>query len=78
MAFKGNNILGDKKYKKRYKKIKNIDSGLEKIITNLDRQFLHAKTIGFMHPKTGKEMEFGSNLPEDLELILKNLRNACK
>ena len=78
MAFKGNNILGDKKYKKRYKKIKNIDSGLEKIITNLDRQFLHAKTIGFIHPKTGEEMEFGSNLPEDLELVLKNLRNACK
>ena len=78
MAFKGNNILGDKKYKKRYKKIKNIDSGQEKIITNLDRQFLHAKTIGFIHPKTGEEMEFRSNLPEDLELILKNLRNACK
>ena len=78
MAFKGNNILGDKKYKKRYKKIKNIDSELEKIITNLDRQFLHAKTIGFMHPKTGEEMEFGSELPEDLELVLKNLRNACK
>ena len=78
MAFKGNNILGDKKYKKRYKKIKNIDSGLEKIITNLDRQFLHAKTIGFIHPKTGEELEFGSNLPKDLELVLKNLRNAYK
>ena len=78
MAFKGNNILGDKKYKKRFKKIKNIDSGLEKIITNLDRQFLHAKIIGFMHPKTGKELEFGSNLPKDLELVLKSLRNACK
>ena len=78
MAFKGNNILGDKKYKKRYKKIKNIDSELEKIITNLDRQFLHAKTIGFIHPKTGEEMEFASDLPEDLELVLKNLRNACK
>ena len=78
MAFKGNNILGDKIYKKRYKKIKNIDYELEKIITNLDRQFLHAKTIGFIHPKTGEEMEFGSNLPEDLELVLKNLRNACK
>ena len=78
MAFKGNNILGDKKYKKRFKKIKNIESSLEKIITNLDRQFLHAKTIGFIHPTTGKELEFRSNLPKDLELVLKSLRNACK
>ena len=31
-----------------------------------------------MHPKTGEEMEFASDLPEDLELVLKNLRNACK
>jgi len=78
MTFKGNNILGDKKYKKRFKKIKNIDFDLEKILTNLDRQFLHAKTIGFIHPSTGKQLEFGSDLPKDLELVLKKLKNADK
>ena len=30
MSYKGNNILGDKKYKKKYKKIKNIDPNLER------------------------------------------------
>ena len=30
MSFKGNNILGDKKYKKKFKKFKNINSELEK------------------------------------------------
>ena len=78
MAFKGNNILGDKKYKKRFKKIKNIDSQLEKTLTNLDRQFLHAKSIGFVHPRTGQELEFTSKLPKDLELVLKKLKNAYK
>ena len=78
MAFKGNNILGDKKYKKRFKKIKNIDLDLEKTLINLDRQFLHAKSIGFTHPRTGKEIEFASNLPKDLELVLKKLKNAGK
>ena len=78
MAFKGNNILGDKKYKKRFKKIKNIDLDLEKTLINLDRQFLHAKSIGFTHPRTGKEIEFASNLPKDLELVLKKLKNASK
>jgi 23S rRNA pseudouridine1911/1915/1917 synthase len=43
MGHKGNNILGDKKYKKRFKKFKNIDEKLEKSILKLDRQFLHAK-----------------------------------
>ena len=78
MAFKGNNILGDKKYKKRFKKIKNIDFDLEKTLINLDRQFLHAKSIGFTHPRTGKDIEFASNLPKDLELVLKKLKNAGK
>ena len=32
MSYKGNNILGDKKYKKKFKKIKNINSDLEKVI----------------------------------------------
>ena len=78
MAFKGNNILGDKKYKKRFKKIKNIDLELEKVLIELDRQFLHAKSIGFIHPRTGQELEFSSKLPKDLESVLKKLKNACK
>ena len=45
-------------------------------LTNLNRQFLHAKTIGFIHPITGKELEFTSNLPQDLDNILKMLRNS--
>ena len=78
MSYKGNNILGDKKYKKKFKKIKNIDQDLEKLILNLNRQFLHAKTLGFRHPKSGKELEFSSNLPTDLNLILKKLKNTNK
>ena len=78
MSYKGNNILGDKKYKKRFKRIKNIDEDLEKTLIKLDRQFLHAKSVGFVHPKTGKELEFNSNLPKDLEIVVKKLKNACK
>jgi len=78
MSYKGNNILGDKKYKKKFKKFKNIDSDLEKSILKLGRQFLHAKVIGFKHPRTGEELEFTSKLPQDLEKILKKLRNTNK
>ena len=78
MSHKGNNILGDKKYKKRFKKFKNIDEELEKSILKLDRQFLHAKMLGFIHPTSGKELEFSSILPHELENILKTLRNTSK
>ncbi len=78
MSNKGNNVLGDKKYKKKYKKIKNIKPELEEYINNLKRQFLHAKVLGFNHPASGKYLEFSSNLPKELDLILKKLRNTCK
>ena len=78
MSYKGNNILGDKKYKKKFKKFKNIDPKLEQSILKLDRQFLHAKVIGFIHPKTKKYLEFSSNLPKNLNDILKKLRNTNK
>ena len=76
MSYKGNYILGDKKYKKKFKKFKNIDLNLERELLNLDRQFLHAKTLGFVHPINSEPMEFSSNLPEDLENIIKSLKNA--
>ena len=78
MQYLGNNIVGDDKYKKKFKKIKNIDPLLEKNLINLNRQFLHAKTIGFVHPKKNQEMIFNSILPQELEIILKKLRNSCK
>ena len=49
-----------------------------KILTELNRQFLHAKTLGFVHPKKNKKMIFHSNIPEELEIILKTLRNTNK
>ena len=78
MNYLGNSIVGDDKYKKKFKKINSIDPLLEKNIMNLNRQFLHAKTIGFIHPKNKKEMIFNSILPKELEIILKMLRNTSK
>jgi len=78
MSYKGNNILGDKKYKKKFKKFKNIDSKLENLLLKLDRQFLHAKTLRFTHPVNGKKIEFSSFLPQELENVLKTLRKLSK
>ena len=78
MNYLGNSIIGDDKYKKKFKKSKKIDPILEKKVMSLNRQFLHAKTIGFIHPKKNKEMIFNSILPKELEIILKMLRKSNK
>ncbi|MDT2832016.1 RluA family pseudouridine synthase [Vagococcus carniphilus] len=38
-------------------------------------QFLHAKTLGFEHPKTHEVMTFSSDLPEVFNKTLEDLRN---
>jgi len=78
MNYLGNSIVGDDKYKKRFKKIKNVDMLLEENLIKLNRQFLHAKTIGFIHPTKNKKMIFNSILPQELEIILKILRKTGK
>lgn len=39
------------------------------------RQALHAKTLGFIHPVTGKEMLFDSELPPDISEVIERWRN---
>jgi 23S rRNA pseudouridine1911/1915/1917 synthase len=41
----------------------------------LPRQALHAKTLGFIHPKTGKKMSFDSDIPEDMQKAIEKWRN---
>jgi 23S rRNA pseudouridine1911/1915/1917 synthase len=38
------------------------------------RQALHAKTLGFVHPVTGKDMYFDSPLPDDMTQLLEKWR----
>ncbi len=78
MNYLGHSIVGDDKYKKKYKKIKNADETLIDTLYNLKRQFLHAKSLGFIHPKKNKEMTFDSILPKELEKVLKMLRKTNK
>lgn len=61
MQFIGHPIVGDQTYGRR----KPIgDQG----------QFLHAKTIGFIHPKTNEWMEFDSEIPQYFQEFIDNLK----
>jgi 23S rRNA pseudouridine1911/1915/1917 synthase len=38
------------------------------------RQALHAKSLGFKHPRTGKNIHFNSELPQDMDALLQKWR----
>ena len=66
-------LLGDKIYgKPKFKNIKSKE--LVVAIKNLNRIALHAKTLGFIHPKTSKEMFFERSWPLDIRPLLKKLQ----
>ena len=58
MAYIGNPVLGDSLY------------GPAKCPFKLEGQALHAKTLGFIHPSTGKYMEFEAPLPDYFKKLL--------
>ena len=58
------------------KKFKKINVNIEKKINNFNRQALHAKSLGFLHPKTRKELFFEAKRPEDFDALIKNLKKA--
>ena len=44
----------------------------------IPRHSLHAKELGFVHPTTGKQMMFTSELPDDMVQVLEKWRNYMK
>jgi len=70
MAYKGCSLLGDQQYGKKNIKYKKINEDFENKLKILNRQALHAKSLGFFHPTTKKFMSFESKLPLDFKKIL--------
>lgn len=68
-ASTGHPVLGDRTYGK---KVELEVKAKKKIL--FPRQMLHAELLGFIHPATGKYLEFSSSLPEDMTQEIKELR----
>lgn len=51
---------------------------INELLEIMPRQALHAKTIGFVHPKTGEKMKFDSELPHDMQKVLKLLKKGIQ
>lgn len=64
MAHLGHPIAGDPVY------------GPKKVIVSLKGQCLHARTLGFLHPRSGEYMQFTSPLPDYFTNFLRGLREV--
>ena len=75
LKYKRTSLLGDTHYGKKNIKFKKINNEFLKRLNKLSGQALHAKTLGFTHPTTKKNLIFNSNLPDDFKKILNLLEN---
>ena len=66
----GHPIVGDSLYGGVHRRV----PGDLRAVTHLDRPFLHAAHLAFTHPADGRRMEFSSELPDDLQRVLDELR----
>ena len=70
MNYKGTSLLGDKQYGKKNIRFKKINKDFEKILSILNGQVLHAKSLGFIHPIRNKFVSFDSKLPNNFNKLL--------
>jgi 23S rRNA pseudouridine1911/1915/1917 synthase len=51
---------------------------IENCFATCPRQALHAKTLGFVHPVTGEQMDFNSEIPQDMTSLIEKWRDYKK
>lgn len=75
MAHIGHPLLGDRVYGSGFRtSVKKLSDTARKALESLDRQALHATTLGFEHPRSGRAMTFDSPPPADVSALLQALR----
>ncbi len=78
MSHEGYPLFNDEKYGGARIRKGTVYTKYKQFVNNcfevLPRHALHAKEIGFVHPATGREMHFNSDLPEDMVQCLDKWR----
>lgn len=75
MAHVGHPLLGDGVYGAGFRtSAKKLSETSKEALNALNRQALHATSLGFEHPRTGRQMRFDSPAPDDFGRLLASLR----
>jgi len=70
MAYVRHPLVGDQTYGGRLQLPAGAGDELKEFLRAYDRQALHARKLGLIHPVTGKEIEFKAPLPEDMQDLI--------
>lgn len=73
LSSRGNALIGDKVYVKNKKSELALPAELKNYVNTFPRQALHAKSLGFVHPRSKKFIQFDSELPADMAELLTKL-----
>jgi len=71
-------IVGDPVYGGRFTQPKGAAPELLEVLRAFKRQALHAATLGFDHPRTGKRLTLQSKVPKDFERLLRSLKDDAR
>jgi len=75
MSSQGYPVLGDPLYSRaRWSRSSDLPDELRKAIAGLKRQALHAAELGFRHPMNGRDLNFQSEPPHDMQTLLELFR----
>ena len=75
LAFINFPILGDSVYGGRKKFAAGTSETVKKEILKFPRQALHAEKLEFIHPASGKKVNYSAKIPKDLIQLIKFLKN---
>lgn len=74
----GHPIFGDARYGGteilRGERSSSYKAYIQNCLKLCSRQALHARTLGFVHPSTGQQMDFSSPMPQDMDSLLEKWR----
>jgi 23S rRNA pseudouridine1911/1915/1917 synthase len=76
MAHAGHALVGDPTYGGRRRASARALGPTAAAVDAFPRQALHAATLGFVHPVTGRAMRFDASLPPDMAALVDRLRAA--
>ena len=75
MAYIHHPLVGDAVYGGRLKIPKGATEALKASLRNFNRQALHAGRLGLIHPTTGENCEWQSEMPDDMQALIQVLRD---
>lgn len=78
LSFIGHPVFGDATYGGRNRQIGGLSNKerafAAELLQMMDRQALHAISLGFVHPRKNEFVRFESELPQDMKLLLERIR----